>query len=167
MTRTGMRGGSVTAYFHPFAERDPIVEFLAVAGCRTPTTIRIGMSEWDVYRIGIAERLAELAGRGCRVDIVHGLLDDEVRAVLESHPNITLRALDGGTAGRIHSKYLLLEGDYGADRHARWVLTGSPNFNQTSLRRNDEAMIKTNVGSLYDQYEANFATMWNAADDAP
>lgn len=164
-TTTGMRGGSVTAYFFPFATGDPVLDFLAGAGCDTRTTIRIGMSEWDTYRIGIAERLLELARRGCQVRIVHGKLDAEVRDVLSGHPNIALRALDdaGALPGRIHSKYLLLEGRHGGDRHARWVLTGSPNYNHTSLRRNDEAMIKTNIGSLYEQYEDNFATMYAAA----
>ncbi|TKG65796.1 phospholipase D-like domain-containing protein [Prauserella endophytica] len=165
VTGTGMRGGSVTSYFHPFATQDPVAAFLDEAGCRTATTIRIGMSEWDTYRIGLAERLVELAGDGCDVRIVHGLIDDEVRRLLESHPNIALRALDDAAVlpGRIHSKYLLLEGEYDGEPGSRWVLTGSPNFNQTSLRRNDEAMLKTNLGTVYAQYEDNFRTMWAAA----
>ncbi len=58
-----MRGGSVTSYFFPRATGDPIVEDLAEVGGRTCTTIRIGMSEWDNYRIAIAERLVDLADR--------------------------------------------------------------------------------------------------------
>lgn len=69
VTDTGMRGGSVTSYFFPFATSDPVQDFLADAGCATSTTIRVGMSEWDTYRIGLAERLVELAEQGCRVRI--------------------------------------------------------------------------------------------------
>lgn len=165
VTETAMPGGgSVTAYFHPFAERDPILEFLSGANCATPTTIRVGMSEWDDYRIGIAQRLAELAAQGCRVDIVHGQLEEGVLETLSAQPGITRHVLEGSTdAGRIHSKYLILEGGYDGDTDARWVLTGSPNFNKTSLRRNDEAMIKTDLRPVYDRFTANFATMVAAA----
>jgi len=162
---TGMRGGSVTAYFFPRAEGDPIVDHLAKAGCRTGTTIRIGMSEWDTYRIAIAERIVALAGQGCQVRIVHGLMDDAVRDLLSSHPNISMHELNGATLpGRIHSKYLLVEGDFDGDTDAHWVLTGSPNFNRTSLRRNDEAMVKTNIKPVYEQYRASFETMYVAAN---
>ncbi|PRX47162.1 phosphatidylserine/phosphatidylglycerophosphate/cardiolipin synthase-like enzyme [Prauserella shujinwangii] len=162
---TGMRGGTVTSYFFPRATGDPIVEFLAKVGCSTGTTLRIGMSEWDTYRIAIAERVVELADRGCRVRIVRGLMDDEVAELLEGHPNIAIRTLDTSRElpGRIHSKYLLAEGAVDGDTDARWVLTGSPNFNHTSLRRNDEAMIRTNLGSLYARYRDNFEVMYAAA----
>lgn len=92
-------------------------------------------------------------------------MDDEARARLSAEPNIFMRLLDNPNAlpGRIHSKYLLLEGSYAGEPGARWVLTGSPNFNQTSLRRNDEAMVKTNLGPVYEQYKDNFATLYAAA----
>ncbi|MEV0806297.1 phospholipase D-like domain-containing protein [Micromonospora sp. NPDC050200] len=157
---TGMSGGSVTAFFYPRAEGDPIVEQLAGIGCGAGATIRIGMSEWDSYRIGIAERIAELADQGCQVRIVHGLMDDEVYGLLSAHPNISLRELNGATLpGRIHSKYLLLESGEGG----HWVITGSPNFNRTSLRRNDEAMVKTNIKSVCEQYRASFEAMYAVA----
>ncbi|SCL17044.1 phospholipase D-like domain-containing protein [Micromonospora inyonensis] len=162
---TGMPGGSVTAYFFPRVEGDPVIDHLAKVGCTTAATIRIGMSEWDTYRLPIAQRLVELAGQGCQVRIVHGLMADEVRTVLSAHPNIALRELDSANVlpGRIHSKYLLVEGNVDGDTDARWVLTGSPNFNQTSLRRNDEAMVRTNIRSVYQQYRNSFEQMYAAA----
>ncbi|CAM2822278.1 phospholipase D-like domain-containing protein [Saccharomonospora xinjiangensis] len=162
---TGMRGGSVTAHFFPRAQGDPIEEFLDGVACGDGTTIRIGMSEWDNYRIGIAERLVELAEQGCEIRIVRGLMDDDVSALLAGHEGIAMRTL--GTAkelpGRIHSKYLIVEGEIDGDAGARRVLTGSPNFNHTSLRRNDEAMISTNLRPIYDAYEDNFEQMYAAA----
>lgn len=163
-TTTRMPGGTVTASFFPKKTGDPIVDHLAKVGCHG-TTIRIGMSEWDTYRIAIAERLVELAQQGCQVRIVHGLMDDEVRELLSGQPNITMAELSsaGELPGRIHSKYMLIEGQYDGRPHARWVFTGSPNFNMTSLRRNDEAMLATDLTRLYQQYRANFATMVDAA----
>ncbi len=162
---TGMRGGFVKVHFFPRAEGDPIEEFLDTVGCSSETTIRIGMSEWDSYRIGIAERLVELAEQGCDVRIVRGLMDGDVEALLSSHGNIAMRALDdsSGLPGRIHSKYLVVEGEIDGEAGARRVLTGSPNFNHTSLRRNDEAMIETNLRSVYDAYRDNFERMYAAA----
>lgn len=162
---TGMRGGFVKAHFFPRATGDPIVDFLSGVECSGGTTIRIGMSEWDTYRIGIAERLVRLAEQGCDIRIVRGLMDEEVAALLESHPNIAIRTLDdaGELPGRIHSKYLLVEGNIDGEADARRLLTGSPNFNHTSLRRNDEAMITTNLKPLYTQYRDNFEEMFAAA----
>ncbi|GAB3434510.1 phospholipase D-like domain-containing protein [Actinophytocola sediminis] len=161
-TSTGMRGGMVRSFFFPRAEGDHVLEILDQVGCRGGTRIHIGMSEWDTYRIGIAQRLVELSGQGCEVAIVHGLMDPEVLDTLSADPRIGLRALEQSTElpGRIHSKYFLVDGEFAGERRARWVFTGSPNWNHTSLRRNDEAMIQTNVRAVYDAYEENFTHMF-------
>ncbi|MEV1001651.1 phospholipase D-like domain-containing protein [Nonomuraea sp. NPDC050202] len=156
---------SARAHFFPTADGDPIVDHLGKVSCRRGTTIRVGMSEWDAYRVAIAERLRDLAGNGCRVQVVYGIAADEVKAVLEAQPRIELSTLGSGSAlpGRIHSKYLLIEGSYDGDRDARWVLTGSHNYNETSLRRNDETLLRLNDRNVYRQYVANFERMRAAA----
>lgn len=166
VVQTGAAGGSVRAHFFPKADGDPVVEHLDKVSCRPgTTTIRVGMSEWDAYRIGIAQRLRELAGQGCRVQIVYGIMDDEVKDVLAAEPRVELSGLGSGSAlpGRIHSKYLLVEGSFDGDRDARRVLTGSHNYNETSLRRNDEALLSLNNKGIYRQYVANFDRMRAAA----
>jgi len=162
---TRMPGGTVTASFFPQRTGDPIIDHLAKVRCHGETTIRVGMSEWDTYRIGIAERLVELAQQGCQVRIVYGLMDDDVRELLSAQSTITLAALSDAQQlpGRIHSKYMLIEGHYDGRPHARWVFTGSPNFTMTSLRRNDETLLAINLTGVYQQYRANFATLANAA----
>ncbi|MCT2581774.1 phospholipase D-like domain-containing protein [Actinophytocola gossypii] len=161
-TSTGMPGGAVRAYFFPRAEGDHVLEILGKVSCDDGSTIDIGMSEWDTYRIGIARRLVALSGQGCEVRIVHGLMDAEVLDTLSADPSIELRALENSAAlpGRIHSKYFLINAEFDGERDARWVFTGSPNWNHTSLRRNDEAMIQTNIENLYEAYEANFAHLF-------
>ena len=92
-------------------------------------------------------------------------MDDEVKQVLLSEPRVELRTLGTGGAlpGRVHSKYLLVEGSYDGERDAHWVFTGSHNYNLTSLRRNDEALLRLNNKTVYRQYVANFDTMRAAA----
>ncbi|MEV0620599.1 phospholipase D-like domain-containing protein [Nonomuraea sp. NPDC050404] len=156
---------SARAYFFPKAEGDPIVDQLGRVSCRRGTTIRVGMSEWDAYRVAIAERLRDLAGDGCRVQVVYGIAAEEVKTVLTANPRIELSTLGSGSAlpGRIHSKYLLIEGSYDGDRDAHVVLTGSHNYNETSLRRNDETLLRLKDRNIYRQYVANFDRMRAAA----
>ncbi|MFI6790702.1 phosphatidylserine/phosphatidylglycerophosphate/cardiolipin synthase family protein [Nonomuraea sp. NPDC050383] len=165
VTTTGGPGGSVRAHFFPRAGTDagtdPIVDYLGKVSCRGGTTIRVGMSEWDTYRIAIPEKLRSLAAQGCTVRIVYGIMDEEVKSLLLAEPRIELRTLgDGGALpGRVHSKYLLVEGSFDGDRDARWVFTGSHNYNETSLRRNDETLLRLNDRSVYRQYVDNFERM--------
>ncbi|MDR8412375.1 phospholipase D family protein [Nonomuraea sp. 3-1Str] len=69
--------------------------------------------------------------------------------------------------GRVHSKYLLVEGSFDGDRDARWVFTGSHNYNETSLRRNDETLLRLNDRRVYRQYVDNFKRMRAVAPLAP
>ncbi|NBE94957.1 phosphatidylserine/phosphatidylglycerophosphate/cardiolipin synthase family protein [Nonomuraea sp. KC401] len=168
VVQTGGPGGSVRAHFFPKADGDPIVDHLGKVSCRGGTTIRVGMSEWDAYRVAIPQRLRDLAARGCTVRIVYGIMDDEVKELLLAEPRVELRALGDGDAlpGRVHSKYLLIEGSYDGDRHARRVFTGSHNYNETSLRRNDEVLLRLNNRAVYEQYVANFERMREVASPA-
>ncbi|MDF2707403.1 MAG: hypothetical protein K0R62_3055 [Nonomuraea muscovyensis] len=164
VVQTGAAGGAVRASFFPKADGDPIVEELDRVSCEGGATVRVGMSEWDTYRVAIAEKLRDLAGRGCTVRIVYGIMADDVRRLLQAEPRITLHVLGGGGAlpGRLHSKYLLIEGP----SNGHWVLTGSHNYNQTSLRRNDEALLKLNNKAIYQQYVRNFEHMREVAPPA-
>lgn len=166
---TQMAGGSVTAYFFPRAgtdaSTDTIIELLAPVGRGSGTVIRIGMSVWDLYRIAIADRLRELADTGCIVQVVHGVMDSEVRQRLLAGRRVELRALNNASQlpGRIHSKYMLIQGTYAGVNGAKWVITGSHNYTQTSLRRNDEALLRFDLAAIYDQYRSSFLAMWEVA----
>ncbi|KAE8764407.1 phosphatidylserine/phosphatidylglycerophosphate/cardiolipin synthase family protein [Georgenia thermotolerans] len=158
-------GGPVTAHFFPSADADPVLERLNELGCKRDgaTEVRVGMSEWDATRLGIADRLVEMAEDGCAVRVVHGPMVQEVADTFAA-AGIDLRALNSGTLpGRIHSKYLIVDGATGTRSGGQIILTGSPNFNTTSLHRNDEAMLELRDKAIYEQYEENFETMWAAA----
>lgn len=169
VVETAMPPGSVVAHFFPRAggdgSTDTILELLAPVESDTDTEIRVGMSEWDAYRIGIAQRLCELAGSGASVRVVYGVMDDAVNAVLRSAPRVELRALGDvrRLPGRIHSKYMLIDGKYSNIADAKIVITGSHNYTQTSLRRNDETLLRFDLAAIYDQYLSNFLAMWEVA----
>lgn len=162
----GTRGDEVTAHFFPSATVDPVLDRLSALECKKKgrTEVRIGMSEWDESRTGIADRLVQMAQAGCTVRIVHGPMDPAVADRLSGQPGIELRALDSSALpGRIHSKYLIVENPSGkkSDRHI--VMTGSHNYNATSLHRNDEAIVETDDRRIYGKYRENFEQMWVAA----
>ncbi|MFG3437532.1 phospholipase D-like domain-containing protein [Nonomuraea sp. NPDC047897] len=165
VVQTGAAGGAVRASFFPKAEGDPVVDELDRVSCEGGATVRVGMSEWDTSRKGIAEKLRDLATRGCTVRIVYGIMDEEVRNVFRAEPRIESRVLGSGGAlpGRLHSKYLLIEGPANGHR----VLTGSHNYNQTSLRRNDETLLRLNSRTIYQQYVQNFERLREVAPPAP
>lgn len=166
VVQTSMAGGKANVHFFPRAgddaSTDPVVEQLSDVGCGDGTTIKIGMAEWDTYRIAIADRLVELAGEGCSVQVVYANTDSEVVERLSGTPGIEARELFTAPElpGNIHSKYMTVRGSTKGD--ADWVLTGSHNYGENSLRRNDEALIYSTVESLYAPYADNFAAMWQA-----
>lgn len=163
---SGARGGRVEAHFFPAAVVDPVVERLDGIGCRSGgrTQVSVGMSEWDAERTEIADAVAALASEGCRVRVVVGPVDAEVAAVLDA-AGVEYRLLDGGTpAGRVHSKYTVVSGATGQRSGQGFVLTGSHNFNATSLYRNDEALLDLSAGGVVEAYEANFARLWEVAE---
>lgn len=162
----GGPAGPVTAHFFPSADNDPVLDRLEELGCKAGgrTEIRVGMSEWDTSRLGVAERLAEMAADGCTVRVVHGPMDDAVEQTF-TQAGIELRELASGSSlpGRIHSKYLVVEGATGTASGGQLVLTGSHNYTHTSLHRNDETLLELRSRRIYEEYEANFETMWTAA----
>lgn len=168
---TTMPDGEVQAHFFPRAgddaSTDPVVEKLDDVKCGASTTIRIGAAEWDSYRIAIADRLVELAGQGCTIYVVHAEIDDDVRNLLADTPGIELRELRSSPdlPGNIHSKYMTVD-ESDSDTAASWVLTGSHNYSENALRRNDETLLYTDISKIHEQYEQNFAAMWQAAAPA-
>lgn len=169
VVETAMPTGSVVVHFFPRAgadaSTDTILELLGPIERGKHTEIRVGMSEWDAYRIGIAQRLCELADSGASVRVVRGVMDDAVSALLRSAPRVELRALDDvrRPTGRIHSKYMLIDGNYANIADAKIVITGSHNYTQTSLRRNDETLLRFDLAAIHDQYLSNFLAMWDVA----
>ncbi|WP_188524279.1 phospholipase D-like domain-containing protein [Isoptericola cucumis] len=165
----GPAGVSVARFF-PAATADPVEERLSLLGCVPGRTrVALGMSEWDDTRIGVAHEIARLEHTGCDVTVVAGPVGEQVAAALDSAgvPRKTLEDVEA--TGRLHSKYLVVSGARDAGpAHARggaasFVLTGSHNYNTTSLRRNDEAILELHHQPAVNQYLDNARRLWEVA----
>lgn len=165
----GPSGISVARFF-PAATADPVQERLSTLRCVPGhTRIAVGMSEWDDTRVGIAQELARLERQGCRVSVVAGPLGEQVSSTLDE-AGVPRRDLeDEKASGRLHSKYLVVSGardsasPQGNRGDASFVFTGSHNYNSTSLRRNDEAILELHNRSVVKQYLANSDRLWQVA----
>ncbi|SCF32566.1 phospholipase D-like domain-containing protein [Micromonospora mirobrigensis] len=164
----------VKSYFFPragsTADTDTIVEVLNNVTCpgNDPgygtvdgyTKIRIAV--WKITREAIADKLRALANANCWVDIVYGTTSSGSASAL-THPRIRTYQLNKADGELVHSKYLLIEGTYAGRVNSKWVFTGSHNYDDSSLRENDEAMLRINSSAIHDQYRSNFWAMRDSA----
>ncbi|GGX80742.1 hypothetical protein GCM10010358_38710 [Streptomyces minutiscleroticus] len=181
--------GPYKPYFFPragtTASTDTVVGILDnITGCtytdadgvRRTTEIRLGMFLFT--RTAVATKLAALRSQGCGVSIVYSSAGATVWKTLhysggpavrcENHEDDT----DPTNSRRlIHSKFLLIEGAY-LSKPDKLVWTGSHNYSNPALRRNDEALLKIDDDAVHDAYAARFADIFGAArpgiaDDTP
>jgi hypothetical protein len=175
--------------YHPTDDEatDSVANLLNSVDCSNPgdsagvhtdgtghTSIRIAMSAFNKRPL-VKEALESLADQGCDIGVVYTKMSDNTMTGLTAH-NITPMQLndgafsytDGSGTGLIfvHDKYLLISGGLKVGGQTQTnqdvVLTGSANFTQRSLHRNDEASIAyqqtaTSGGNpIFDAYAANW-----------
>ncbi|MCR6486857.1 phospholipase D-like domain-containing protein [Amycolatopsis sp. OK19-0408] len=116
-------------------------------GSRHQTDVRIAM--WAFTRPAIAQKLAALSKAGCWVDVVYSSAS---RPVLDALAGIQVTKCDGV---RVHSKYLLIDGGFDDDIVPR-VYTGSHNYAWSSLRQEDENLLRIMGRGPHTEYLANF-----------
>lgn len=161
--------------FYPFPKAtdvdDPTLRILDKVTCLGATDgtgvgrkgrakIRIAMSAWHGNRgLAAARQLAALQERGCRTRVILGSGSGKgVRTILTS----------GGIKWRMsshkkvhtHQKLLLISGVYEKNTHARRVFTGSHNWTDRSLLR-DEVVLGIPGRRAHRDYEANWTFIWN------
>ncbi|MFJ4776726.1 phosphatidylserine/phosphatidylglycerophosphate/cardiolipin synthase family protein [Streptomyces sp. NPDC088762] len=172
--------GPYKTYFFPRQERtgttystdpgtDTVVSLLNNVDCAGGTTrIRIGM--YAFTRSQVADRLVQLKGAGCRVELLHngedGNLGSAVRDTIAGRLDYAARcagtATDAAGVARtigIHSKYLLIEGTYLGGANRKLVFTGSHNYTYPNLRSHDETLLKIDNAAVYDAFAANFESI--------
>jgi hypothetical protein len=123
------------------------------------TSLRISQHAWNGERGKyLARKVAELEGAGCDIEVIYGVgMGASVKTILD-RAGVPLSK--GQVKGvRTHQKTLLLSGVYGGDPNARIVWTGSHNWSDGALRR-DEIIFKVQGQAAYDQYLANFDDIW-------
>lgn len=125
----------------------------------------------DSTRTAIAEELARLSNAGCNVSVVAGPVAPNISKILNNSqvPLGDLSQTD--TTGRIHSKFFVVDKAYDDSRPnqhgpSSFVFTGSHNYNETSLKRNDEAILELHNQHVVQQYMENTERLWEATLEA-
>ncbi|WP_137992200.1 phospholipase D-like domain-containing protein [Streptomyces vilmorinianum] len=157
---TSAKVGTEKYYFFPQKTGDVVVDILRNVSCTGNTTVGTSTHEsvvrvaaFALHRDEVAAALVSLANQGCSVQIVYANSNDEV--TLKGHPNITLKKLNAD-GYLLHSKYLLVEGNYAGHPDTKWTFTGSHNLDYSSLRDNDEALLRLEGNAPHDAYAQNF-----------
>ncbi|MFF0275604.1 phosphatidylserine/phosphatidylglycerophosphate/cardiolipin synthase family protein [Streptomyces sp. NPDC004330] len=160
--RTG-EAGDAKYYFFPQQSGDVVLGFLNNVSCTGNTTTGttshktiVRISAWALHRDAIATKLRSLADQDCWIEIVYK--DSNDLPTLQGHARIKPYHLDAG-GYFVHSKYLLVEGNYAGHPDTKWTFTGSHNLDVSSLRENDEALIRLEGAAAHDAYKANFLAM--------
>lgn len=157
----------ITAFFFPKRRNgasygdDTIIEILNNITDPATATIRVGMSDWVVSRINVANKLSDLLTAGARVEVVvKNKIDDEVQAVLRSMQarGAFIKIYDISKTN-IHSKFLLIEGKYKGEQ-CNIIATGSHNYTTNALRNNNETLLMLkNYTGLYNSYISYYNEM--------
>jgi phosphatidylserine/phosphatidylglycerophosphate/cardiolipin synthase-like enzyme len=159
--------GNTKSYFYPRLDdkgNDTVVNSLKEVTCFPySTTIRIGV--WSLSRLAVAERLRELAGMGCKVDIIASRMSDVAcKELTGKRPDsLRIRGFKDPEKNGIHEKNMMIEGRY-LPPGTKVVFTGSHNFNNPSLHENDENVIRImNDENIYARFVNNFTQVSQAA----
>ncbi|MGW2571409.1 phospholipase D-like domain-containing protein [Streptomyces sp. NPDC001537] len=127
-------------------------------GKRHQTDIRIVMHSFQGSRVQVADKLAQLRGRGCWIDIIYAESDSRITGKLANAgiQHRRCRIPHGpGIDVRPHNKEILIDGSFGGDITPR-VYTGSANLTGSSLRSADEAIVRIAGASYHAKYLSTF-----------
>ncbi|MFJ6793461.1 phospholipase D-like domain-containing protein [Streptomyces sp. NPDC091268] len=145
---------------------DTVVSLLKNVDCKAVPASRVRVGMYAFTRSQVADKLREMQGAGCEVQVVvngdPGNVGGAVKNTLTSAGLTTLRVCEGTGAGAgalgIHSKYLLIEGTYLGTGGRKLVFTGSHNYTYPNLRSQDETLLKIENPAVYEKFRENFDT---------
>lgn len=151
------------------AANDPLYEALsqitclgvpAGAGSGGRTVLRLSQHAWNGDRgVYLAQKVAELETAGCNVRVIYGVGMGKV--VLNTLKRAGVPMHKGRVKGvRTHQKLMFLSGWYGDNPAANIVWTGSHNWSNGALRR-DETIFRIESADAYQAYLANFHDIWD------
>ncbi|HEY1549813.1 MAG TPA: phospholipase D-like domain-containing protein [Kofleriaceae bacterium] len=169
---TTVDGDHTIAYFFPRETGDTIVSVLDHVKCTSASTLRIAMAFWDDGRIAIANKLGDLEDHGCDVRVLmrHAGPQDSQTVIdtLRKH-HIPVGLYPDQHDANIHSKYMAIDSKYdtgGTYEHRQLVFTGSHNYLGSSLRKNDETLLRVDDPDVFAAFMDNWKTIRKQIDDA-
>jgi phosphatidylserine/phosphatidylglycerophosphate/cardiolipin synthase-like enzyme len=136
------------------------------AGNAGRTVIHVSMFHWGGTRGEyLARRLLNLHNEGCLVSVIYGapsatvsrmLRDSAWRGGIDLYDSRVDRNGDGHPDLRVHTKYMVVSGNYGGDTSSWQVFTGSQNWVTQSLIGGDENTLRIDSRSAYAAYMRNW-----------
>ena len=126
------------------------------------TLVQVKMFTWNGQRgLNLARQLYRLDQRGCQVEVILGApgagVVRELRrpgrnggvAVWDSRKD---RNFDGELDLYTHMKALVIKGNVGNNRKARFAFTGSANWTQDAYTAGDEVVVRYDTARAWKQY---------------
>ena len=159
--------------FYPYPgtnqSTDPLSKALAAITCTGAaagigvngnTLVRISQHAWNGTRgLYLANKVVALRQAGCVVQVIYGVgMGTAVKSVL-TRGGVALSTIRHPQA-RTHQKTLLVSGVYDGNPAAQVVFTGSHNWSNGALRR-DDVVLRIENSAAYAQYAANFVDIWS------
>ena len=127
-----------------------------------PTNVYINAHAWNEERgKQLAWRVVSLNNAGCRVKVFYGVgLGAAVRSILENNGVELRKGTHQGV--RTHQKVMVVEGGYDGDPSTVRAWTGSHNWSDRALRR-DDLIVEVQDEDEARQYAEWFEYMWKNA----
>jgi HKD family nuclease len=172
--------GNKSVYIFPrpgtTAASDNVLQALSMVECsgatgtsgfRGKTVVKVGVFSWgDSRGEAIAKKLWSLENNGCYVSVIMANASSTFRSILLK-PAAGRRVIDlydslidtngNGIPDKYsHNKYLLISGHFALSTHDHYVLTGSQNYTNSSLRNGDEIQVGIFSGTNYTRYNQDF-----------
>lgn len=123
------------------------------------TKLRLSQHAWNGNRgIYLAQKVAQLKQAGCDVEVIYGVgIGRQVKGAL-TRAGVPMSA--GTVKGkRTHQKVFTVSGVYDGNPASTRVWTGSHNWSDGALRR-DDVVLEISTPEAYAQYDANFEDIW-------
>ncbi|RYZ93630.1 MAG: hypothetical protein EOP06_00240 [Proteobacteria bacterium] len=168
-------GDNATAYFFPrLIGSDPVLANLKKVGCHLPgSSVRVVQSRFDNSRSKVAKQLAKLRSEGCRIHVIARQESDvkspgtKIEVLIK--PDLTVLAYKGKGApdqsqNSVHSKLILIDASFdGSPDRKAIVMSGSHNLNLTSLKTNDETLLRITNRKIFEKYSQYFNAIIESA----
>jgi hypothetical protein len=161
----------VTVYHSPRADSDTLANRLAEVNAYEPgCSVDVAHAQLTDARPEVANQLRRIGRMGCRVRVVYGSMGSTTYNTLRGQPNISLKKYYDAEAsnydGRVvtvHSKNIIIRGTFNGVSGRSLVFTGSHNITGPALRNHDETLVKIEHPTVWNDFHANFETLWSRA----
>lgn len=182
-TGSTSEANTIAASFSPASNRtDLVAAAVDDIDCSTSTStdvIRVAMWGMRAARPEIVDALGDKLDDGCNVQVAGGEHQDMLPDLVAR--GIPVYSMDPGGCrqswfgvgsgvnsecadGSIHSKYILVQGQSRkSGTFVRYVYTGSHNWTNGALKKNDEILLRIDDATTYEGFVADFNAIKDAA----